>query len=151
MLHDRGTGLWDQLTATRMPAYEGETAMELDLRVQHHDDWAVVLVSGEVDLATCPQLRDVLAGLVEQGVYHLIVDLEQVSFLDSSGIGVLISVRRRIREHGGSLRLTAPSPHVRRVLELTGITTLLPTYATLDEATPVEPLDQLTSRNVNVE
>src|SRR6266508_1678182 len=96
-------------------------------------------------------LRDVLAGLVEQGVYHLVVDLEQVSFLDSSGIGVLISVRRRIREHGGSLRLTAPSPHVRRVLELTGITTLLPTYATLDEATPVEPLDQLTSRNVNVE
>src|SRR6266536_1535079 len=124
--------------------------MELDLRVQRHDDRAVVHISGEVDLATCPQLRDVLAELVDDGVHHLIVDLEQVSFLDSSGIGVL-GVLGRIREHGGSLRLTAPSPHVRRVLELTGITTLLPTYATLDEAAPVEPLDQLTSRNVNVE
>ncbi len=124
--------------------------MELDLRVQHHDDRAVVLVSGEVDLATCQQLRDVLAGLVDQGVHYLVVDLEQVSFLDSSGIGVLISVLRRIREHGGSLRLTAPTPHVRRVLELTGVTTLLPTYATLDEAAPVEPLDQLTSRDANV-
>jgi anti-sigma B factor antagonist len=114
--------------------------MELDLRVQHHDDGAVVHVSGEVDLATCPQLRDVLAELVDRGVHHLIVDLDQVTFLDSSGIGVLIGVLGRIREHGGSLRLTAPSPHVRRVLELTGITALLPTYATLDEAVPVEPL-----------
>src|SRR6266496_1292886 len=123
--------------------------MELDLRVQHHDDRAVVHISGEVDLATCPQLRDVLAELVDRGVHHLIVDLEQVSFLDSSGIGVLIGVLRRLREHGGSLHLTAPRPHVRRVLELTGITTLLPTYATLDEAAPVEPLDQLTPEDVN--
>lgn len=114
--------------------------MELDLRVQHHDDRAVVHVSGEVDLATCPQLRAVLGELVDQGVYHLIVDLEQVSFLDSSGIGVLIGVLRRVREHDGSLRLTAPSLHVRRVLELTGMTTLLSIYATLDEAAPVEAL-----------
>lgn len=91
-------------------------------------------------MATCPQLRAALTELVDRGVYHLVIDLEQVSFLDSSGIGVLISVLRCIREHGGSLRLTAPRPHVRRVLELTGITTLLPTYATLDEAAPVEPL-----------
>ncbi len=125
--------------------------MELDLRVQRHDDRAVVHISGEVDLATCPQLRDVLAELVDRGVHHLIVDLEQVSFLDSSGIGVLIGVLRRLREHGGSLHLTAPRPHVRRVLELTGITTLLPTYATLDEAAPVEPLDQLTPEDVNAE
>ena len=114
--------------------------MELDLHVQHHGDRAVVQVSGEVDLATCPQLRAQLIELVDQGVYHLIVDLEQVSFLDSSGIGVLIGALRRLREHGGSLRLTAPSPPVRRVLELTGVTTILPTSATLDEAAPVETL-----------
>ena len=114
--------------------------MELNLRVNHHDERAVVHVNGEVDLATCPRLRDVLAELIDQGVYHLIVDLEQVSFLDSSGMGVLVSTLRRIRERDGSLRLTAPSPHVRRVLELTGITKLLPTYATLEEAALVEPL-----------
>ncbi len=102
----------------------------------------MVLISGKVDLATCPQLRNMLADLVDQGVYHLIVDLEQVTFLDSSGIGVLLSVLRRIREHGGSIHLTAPSPHVRRVLELTGITTLLPIYDTLDEA---DPSSRLTS------
>jgi anti-sigma B factor antagonist len=125
--------------------------MKLDLRVRHHDDWAVVFVGGEVDLATCPQLRDALAELVDQEVYHLIVDLEGVSFLDSSGIGVLVSVLRRTRDHGGSLRLTAPGPQVRRVLELTGVTKLLTTYATLDEAMPVEPLEQLASGDVNVE
>jgi anti-sigma B factor antagonist len=112
--------------------------MELDLRVQHHDDRAVVYVGGEVDLATCPQLRGVLAQLVDQGVYHLVVDLEQVSFLDSSGVGVLLGVHRRIREHGGSLRLAAPSARVRRVLELIGVTTVLP-ICTPHEATPIEP------------
>ncbi|HZD01709.1 MAG TPA: STAS domain-containing protein [Actinomycetes bacterium] len=112
--------------------------MELDLRVRRHDHLAVVHVGGEVDLATCPQLRDVLAQLVDRGVYHLVVDLEQVSFLDSSGIGVLIGVLQRVREHGGSVRLTAPSPQVRRVLELTGVTKVLPTCATLDETAPVE-------------
>jgi anti-sigma B factor antagonist len=112
--------------------------MENDPRVERHDDRAVVHLSGEVDLATCPQLRDVLAGLIDGGIYHLVVDLEQVSFLDSSGIGVLMGAHRRIREHGGSLRLTAPSAHVRRVLELTGVTTVLP-ICTAHEATPVEP------------
>jgi anti-sigma B factor antagonist len=114
--------------------------MEFDLRVKHHDERAVVHVDGEVDLATCSRLRDVLAELIDHGVYHLIVDLERVSFLDSSGMGVLVTALRRVRERDGSLRLTAPSPQVRRVLELTGITKLLPTYATLDEAALVEPL-----------
>jgi len=91
-----------------------------------------------------------LAELVDQGIYHLVVDLEQVSFLDSSGIGVLMGVQRRLREHGGSLRLAAPSARVRRVLELTGVTTVLP-ICTTHEATPIEPLDPLTSSNVNVE
>jgi anti-sigma B factor antagonist len=125
--------------------------MELDLRVQHQDDRAIVHVGGEVDVATCPQLRDLLNEVVDQGVYHLVVDLEKVSFLDSSGIGVLVGVYRRIREHGGSLRLTGPSVAVRRVLELTRVTTVLPLSATVEEATAVEPLDPMTSSNCQVE
>ena len=117
--------------------------MKLDLRVQQQDSRAIVHVGGEVDVATCPQLRDVLAELVDQSIYHLVVDLEKVSFLDSSGIGVLVGVYRRIREHGGSLRLTGPRPAVRRVLELTKVTTLLPIHGTVEEATAVEPLDPL--------
>lgn len=117
--------------------------MELDLRVQHHDDRAVVHVGGEIDLATCQQLRDALASLVDGGVDEVVVDLERVTFLDSSGIGVLISTHRRIREHGGSLRLFGPSEKVRRVLELTRVTTVLPICATLDEATTIAPLDPM--------
>lgn len=108
--------------------------MELDLRVQHFDNRAVVHVGGEVDLDTCPQLRDALAALVDQGIYQVVVDLERVTFLDSSGIGVLVSAYRRIREHGGSLGLFAPSEKVRRVLELTRVTTLLPICTELEEA-----------------
>jgi anti-sigma B factor antagonist len=125
--------------------------MELDLQVQHHDDRAVIQVSGEIDLATCPQLRNVLAELVDRGVRHLVIDLEQVSFLDSSGIGVLMGTLRRVRELDGSLRLTAPSAQVRRVLELTGATMLLPISVPLDETTPSTQPDRLTSSNVSLE
>jgi anti-sigma B factor antagonist len=124
--------------------------MDLDLRVEHQDDRAIVNVGGEVDIATCPQLRDLLNELVDRGIYQLVVDLDKVSFMDSSGIGVLVGVYRRIREHGGSLRLTGPSAEVRRVLELTRVTTILPVSATLEEAA-VEPHDPSPPAIVNVE
>ena len=75
----------------------------------------------EIDLATSPQLQAVLVDLVYRGLHQLIIDLEQVSFLDCAGIGMLVDARRRVQEHGGSLKLVRPAPLVRRVLEVTGI------------------------------
>jgi anti-sigma B factor antagonist len=100
--------------------------MKLNLSFRSYGDRAVVQVGGEVDLATCPQLQAALAELVDRGFHQLIVDLEQVSFLDCAGIGVLVDARRRVQEHGGSLRLVGPAPLVRRVLEVTGMTAVFP-------------------------
>jgi anti-anti-sigma factor len=100
--------------------------MELCISVQQHDDGAVIQLGGEVDLATCPQLRAALVELVDRGFHQLTIDLEQVSFLDCSGIGVLVHALRRVEERGGHLELVRPKPSVRRVLTLTGMTTLLP-------------------------
>jgi anti-anti-sigma factor len=109
--------------------------MELSIFVQHHDDRAVIQVGGEVDLATCPQLRAVLVELVDRGFHQLTIDLEQVSFLDCSGIGVLVDALRRVKQHGGCLKLVRPNPFVLRVLTLTGMTTVLPTDTPDGEAT----------------
>lgn len=101
--------------------------MELIISVQRHDDHAIIQVGGEVDLATCPQLQAVLVELVDGGFHQLTIDLEQVSLLDCRGIGVLVDALRRVKEHGGGLKLVRPNPLVLRVLTLTRMTTVLPT------------------------
>jgi anti-sigma B factor antagonist len=108
--------------------------LNLSVSVRHHRDRATIQVGGEVDFATCPQLQAVLAELVDRGCHQLIVDLEQVSFLDCAGIRVLVDARRRVQQHGGSLRLVRPRPIVWRVLALTGMTAVFPIDTSLEEA-----------------
>ena len=94
---------------------------DLTLDSRKTDDGATVVVRGEVDMATAPQLRDTLLELVDGGATRIVLDCRSLDFLDSSGIGVLIAVRKRLGDDG-SLTLEAPPAHVRKVLELTGVT-----------------------------
>jgi anti-sigma B factor antagonist len=93
---------------------------DLTLDSRKTDDGATVVVRGEVDMATAPQLRDELVALVDGGATRIALDCRGLDFLDSSGIGVLIAVRKRLGDDG-SLTLEAPPAHVRKVLELTGV------------------------------
>ena len=68
----------------------------------------VVVVRGEIDVATSPQLRNDLSALIGGGARHLTLDFAAVSFVDSSGLGVLVGTYKRLREDGGS------HPHRRR-------------------------------------
>ena len=105
--------------------------MELGLSVWHHGDRATIHIGGEIDLATGPQLQAIVVDLVDRDCHHLIFDLEQVSFMDCAGIRVLVDARRRVKEHGGSVRLVRPRPLVWRVLALTGMTTVFPIETSL--------------------
>lgn len=94
---------------------------DLELETRSSEEGGSVVVRGEVDMATAPQLRDTLMGLVDDGATTIAIDCTGLEFLDSSGIGVLIAVRKRLG-HDGSLTLQSPPAHVRKVLELTGVT-----------------------------
>jgi anti-anti-sigma factor len=96
------------------------------IEVTRHDGRAVVQVCGELDLNTAPQLRDALTELLDGGATELIVDLSGVSFLDSSGINVLIRAAKRLSDGGGTLRLRSPSSQARNVLEMTGLLEAMP-------------------------
>jgi stage II sporulation protein AA (anti-sigma F factor antagonist) len=85
----------------------------------------VVRVVGEVDVRTAPALRTALDRAVEQGEGDLVLDLSQVGFVDSSGLGVILGRHRRMPP-GRRLVLRSPRPHVRTLLELAGVTRLLP-------------------------
>ena len=82
----------------------------------------VVVVTGEIDLHTAPRLRETLLGHLTNDDRHLTVDLSGVTFIDSTGLSVLIAGLRRARSLGGDLRLRAPSRQTYKVLELTKLT-----------------------------
>ena len=83
----------------------------------------VVRVVGEVDVAASPALREALVELIEgQGNLSIQLDLEHMTFLDSTGIGVLVGALRALRRKGGTLTLANPRPSTFRVLEIAGLT-----------------------------
>jgi anti-sigma B factor antagonist len=97
----------------------------MKLSIDRHDvsDGVVRLaVAGEVDLATCDQLRTAIqASLADAHVAELIIDLDQVTFLDSTGIRTLVQGRNHATENGISWYVTNPNHMVHRVLAVTGV------------------------------
>lgn len=77
---------------------------------------------GELDLSTAAQLRERLLGLTTDGPTQVTVDLSSLSFVDSTGLSVLIAGLKHIRQRGGDMALRSPTPSTRRVLEITGLT-----------------------------
>jgi anti-anti-sigma factor len=93
------------------------------------DGIAVVQVTGEVDVASCGVLRDRLLRIVtDEGFRGLVVNLAGVRFIDSAGVGVLVGAWRAVCATTSRLALAAPAPQVRRVLDMAGLTKILPVY-----------------------
>ena len=95
--------------------------MMLGVTVERAEGWTILRVRGEVDMATGPELRQHIVRNIGDGNAHLVVDLEAVDFIDSTGLGVLIGGLKRSRSHGGDLRVAGLSPHLTEVFELTGL------------------------------
>jgi stage II sporulation protein AA (anti-sigma F factor antagonist) len=88
----------------------------------------------EVDLATAPALWDELLRSIDRDGVHLVVDARDVTFMDSSGVNVLVRARERAAALDGSLHLVTRSPGVRRVLEITGLDERLGLVGSLEGA-----------------
>jgi anti-sigma B factor antagonist len=71
---------------------------------------------------------------VSDGCTRLVLDLEAVDFLDSTGLGTIVSVLKRARTHGGDLRLVCTEARIRRLFEITGLDKAVPLHASLDDA-----------------
>jgi anti-sigma B factor antagonist len=102
-------------------AKEGAMAIELAFDTAARDGWEVLAVRGEIDAYTSPRLRERLTQLMEDGHYRVVVDLEGVEFMDSTGLGVLVSCLKRSREHQGDVALVCTAPQILRVLAITGL------------------------------
>jgi anti-sigma B factor antagonist len=92
-----------------------------DVEVTEGDATTIVRATGEVDLATSPQLREALDRTIASGTPIVRLDMTGVTFLDSSGISVLVDAQQRLQEVSGQLVLHGVGDHIKRVLEISGL------------------------------
>ena len=113
--------------------------MDLRLRTRTLGRTTIVDVAGEVELHSAPQLRAELLRACDTQQPCVVVDLSGVTFIDSSGIGVVVGGLKRARERGGALVLVSPQPRVRRIFEITGLLAALPFFESIDSAVAACP------------
>jgi anti-anti-sigma factor len=110
--------------------------MDLDLSTRRLGDRAVVSVAGEVDLETASQLGDHALDTIREVSPHVVLDLTGVTFMDSTGLKVLLTIQRRAEIAGGSFAVAGASRSVRKILSLTGLDQTFTLHETMAEIDP---------------
>jgi anti-sigma B factor antagonist len=109
--------------------------VSLQIRTEKpRDGAAVVAVEGELDVHSSPALKEAIVQLVDDGTLQLVIDLDGVDYLDSTGLGVLLGGTRRATAAGGTLSLICSNERLLRILEITGLNRLLRISRDQDEA-----------------
>jgi anti-sigma B factor antagonist len=108
-------------------------AKALTIRARREPGYVIVSVAGEVDIATVARLRERLTALAVGGL-PLVADLDQVSFIDATGLGALAGAARQAAAHGVSLYVVCSRPQTRRLFRVTGLDRQVPLARDLAEA-----------------
>src|SRR4029077_2453053 len=113
-----------------------EAAMNFNLSSEKLDSGAdyVVSLGGEVDLYTAPELKQELHRLVGEGATRIVIDMTETTFIDSTALGVLLSVVKRVRPDGGAVVLVCPDRNVKRIFEITLLDRVFAIVDTREEA-----------------
>jgi len=112
--------------------------VELKVSTRSTPGYAVMAIAGEIDLYTAPRLQAEFTRLLENGPARIVIDMSGVEFCDSTGMNVLLSALKRMRERGGQLEVAAPRPAVRKILQVTGLDSVF----TVHESVPAELLTE---------
>ncbi len=108
--------------------------LSIDIKIENHGEVVIYRLRGSLDLATSPSVRAALMEAASEGKHEVIVDLTQLEFLDSTGLGALIGAHRRALEHNGNVRLVVREGAISRLLNITGLLRVFPVYHTLEDA-----------------
>lgn len=103
----------------------------LEINVEPHDEFHVCRLEGEVDAYTVGDFREALSGITD--VKRLIIDLTDVPFMDSAGLGALIGGIRRVREADGDVAVVSSTASLNRLLHTTGFDRIVPVTENLEE------------------
>lgn len=108
--------------------------MPLTIKVHQQPPVTVAVLGGELDLATAPELFDTVTERIAAGDRHVVLDLSGLTFCDSAGLSLFVRLQRQLDEVGGQMALAAPTPIVRRVLEVTGMADAFGSHGTVEES-----------------
>jgi anti-sigma B factor antagonist len=108
--------------------------MELGIRTDQDNSVCTVTLEGEVDVYTAPRLKATLVELLDAGCVRIIIDLDKVAFIDSSGLGVLVGALRRARERDGAVRIVCTRDSVLKIFRITGLDKVFPIFSDAAEA-----------------
>lgn len=108
--------------------------MDFTVEVAQVGSRSVVTGAGELDVHSAPLLLAELDPLSQRPTPSIVVDLSAVGFIDSTGLGVLVTTLKHVRESNGTLDVVVSSPRVLKVFALTGLDVVIPLHATLAEA-----------------
>lgn len=101
------------------------------------DQAQAVEVQGEIDVYTSPRVKETINELIEKGHYHLVINLEGVRYIDSTGLGVLIGALKKVREHSGRILLVCTNPQIKKIFNITGLVKIFEIFKDEDEAMQV--------------
>jgi anti-sigma B factor antagonist len=101
---------------------------------QVDDDRHVVAVTGEIDIFTAPEFKQRVSAPIDAGRSHVIVDLRETTFIDSSSLGVLIGAHRRLKLRGGSLVVVCDNDAIVKTFRITGLDGVFTLVRSLDDA-----------------
>ncbi|MBS2034455.1 MAG: STAS domain-containing protein [Candidatus Eremiobacteraeota bacterium] len=99
-----------------------------------NDKAQAVEVQGEIDVYTSPRVKETINELIEKGHYQLVINLEGVRYIDSTGLGVLIGALKKVREHSGRILLVCTNPQIKKIFNITGLVKIFEIFKDEDEA-----------------
>ncbi|MCL5035960.1 MAG: STAS domain-containing protein [Chloroflexi bacterium] len=94
----------------------------------------IVDILGEIDVYTSSWVKEAIAEFIKEGNYNIIINLEGVRYIDSTGLGVLIGALKRVKEHEGSISLICTNPQIKKIFNITGLSKIFAIYKSEEEA-----------------
>lgn len=110
------------------------TGMDLSLRTRSDGSFEVIEAGGEIDVMTAPRLREAVIDSLSRGRRRLIIDVHDVEFLDSTGLGVLVGALRRAKSEGGSLDIVCTNDRLLKIFEITGLNKVFGLHSSIEDA-----------------
>ena len=121
--------------------------MDLQIKVRKLGDIAVIELNGEVDAYTCSRLRETIIEAIENGADNLVVDMKEVDYIDSSGLGTLVGGLKRVSERQGVIAIVCTNPQIRKVFDIPGLVKVFPIFSAEEDA--IKQLEARGKRSVS--
>ncbi len=108
--------------------------LRIETSLRHQGDIPVLDVTGEIDIYTTPQFKEAVSAAIDENKPAIIINMAQVTYMDSSGFGTLLSATKRLRPLDGALYLSGCNEAIQRMLQITRLNTIFGVYGTEEEA-----------------